>query len=129
MRGSEASPSSPSSPSLSGCPVVGDAPDAPYPAAHPMASDVAASGCPVIGSDTSEKNLMPKVANNAPLFPEQTKALDVHRQVSSIPTGSTEAEDRWIYPSPQMFYNAMKRKGWTPAEEVGVVFSSVPSPT
>lgn len=23
----------------------------------------------------------------------------------------------WVYPSEQMFYNAMKRKGWTPAED------------
>jgi hypothetical protein len=23
----------------------------------------------------------------------------------------------WVYPSEQMFYNAMKRKGWSPAED------------
>lgn len=23
----------------------------------------------------------------------------------------------WVYPSEQMFYNAMKRKGWTPSED------------
>jgi cytochrome c heme-lyase len=24
---------------------------------------------------------------------------------------------KWEYPSPQMFYNAMKRKGWEPQED------------
>jgi len=23
----------------------------------------------------------------------------------------------WVYPSEQMFYNAMRRKGWTPSED------------
>ena len=23
----------------------------------------------------------------------------------------------WVYPSEQMFYNAMKRKGWSPSED------------
>jgi cytochrome c heme-lyase len=28
-----------------------------------------------------------------------------------------EEEERWVYPSPQMFYNAMKRKGYSPSEQ------------
>ncbi|KAI8320740.1 cytochrome c and c1 heme-lyase [Martensiomyces pterosporus] len=32
--------------------------------------------------------------------------------------GSSKAhKDRWIYPSEQMFFNAMKRKNWNPREE------------
>jgi hypothetical protein len=31
-------------------------------------------------------------------------------------------ENKWEYPSPQMFFNAMKRKGWEPKEEdMGVI--------
>jgi cytochrome c heme-lyase len=78
------------------------------------------SGCPVIGADRyDERNLMPAPqGNNAPVFPDQKKPLNVDRQVSSIPTAETsEKEGNWVYPSEQMFYNAMKRKGWTPSEE------------
>lgn len=32
-------------------------------------------------------------------------------QVSNIPKAGTEDEN-WVYPSPQMFWNAMLRKGW-----------------
>nr|XP_053656707.1 holocytochrome c-type synthase-like [Cherax quadricarinatus] len=32
-------------------------------------------------------------------------------QVSSIPKSGSENEN-WVYPSPQMFWNAMLRKGW-----------------
>jgi len=34
---------------------------------------------------------------------------------SNIPRGNTE--DHWHYPSPQKFYNAMKKKGWDPKVE------------
>lgn len=67
---------------------------------------------------------------NAPL-PGQTKPLSTWRQQSSIPTQSSTPESesssvsntppgtepRWVYPSEQMFYNAMKRKGWSPTED------------
>lgn len=80
----------------------------------------AASGCPVIGTGQglNEKNMMPVAAadNNKPVFDEQTKPLDPTRAVSSIPTGEASGEN-WVYPSPQMFYNAMRRKNWQPAEE------------
>lgn len=32
-------------------------------------------------------------------------------QVSSIPKAGSD-EENWVYPSPQMFWNAMLRKGW-----------------
>jgi hypothetical protein len=61
--------------------------------------------------------MMP-VDNNKPMFGEQAKPLDATRAVSSIPTGSDDASaEKWVYPSPQMFYNAMRRKNWQPAEE------------
>jgi len=90
----------------------------PTPAFHPPAA-ASSGGCPVIGATTglNEKNMMP-VDNNKPMFGEQTKPLDATRAVSSIPTGSDDASaEKWVYPSPQMFYNAMRRKNWQPAEE------------
>lgn len=51
-------------------------------------------------------------ANQQP-SPDQPFPLPTQRQVSSIPRampdGSTEF---WVYPSQQMFWNAMLRKGW-----------------
>lgn len=61
--------------------------------------------------------------------PDQTIPLSTHRTMSSIPKGSTTPNDasssssttpihqpqnntKWVYPSEQQFYNAMKRKGW-----------------
>ena len=48
-------------------------------------------------------------ANQLPA-PDQPFALPVNRQKSSIPRSGTE--DNWHYPSQQMFYNALRRKGW-----------------
>ena len=93
-------------------------PSTPTPAAfHPPAA-ASSGGCPVIGATgLNEKNMMP-VDNNKPMFGEQAKPLDATRAVSSIPTGSDDASaEKWVYPSPQMFYNAMRRKNWQPAEE------------
>ena len=53
---------------------------------------------------------MPKGSNEP--IPDQPFVLSKKRQVSSIPKGSTEA-DKWVYPSEQMFFNAMIRKGWS----------------
>ena len=53
---------------------------------------------------------MPKGSNEP--MPDQPFDLSKKRQVSSIPRGGTEA-DKWVYPSEQMFFNAMIRKGWS----------------
>lgn len=55
------------------------------------------------------KNQMPSSANQQP-SPEQEKALSTHRQPSSIKKAGAEGESTWIYPSPQMFWNALARK-------------------
>ncbi|XP_063378957.1 holocytochrome c-type synthase [Cydia fagiglandana] len=73
------------------------------------------SDCPVqhgkATNDINPYNMMPP-ANQQPA-PDQPFPLPVQRQVSSIPRampdGSTEF---WVYPSQQMFWNAMLRKGW-----------------
>lgn len=54
-------------------------------------------------------NLMPSTPNQLP-SPGQQKPLSTDRAASTIPK-SGDDESTWIYPSPQMFYNALKRKG------------------
>ena len=55
-------------------------------------------------------------------YPGQQYALDTKRQTSSIPKGEIspqhqpENEEKWVYPSEQQYFNAMKRKGYEPAE-------------
>ncbi|RIB30441.1 cytochrome c/c1 heme-lyase [Gigaspora rosea] len=52
---------------------------------------------------------------------DQRIPLDTTRQVSSIPRAFSDRDkniiEKWIYPSEQMFFNAMKRKDWDPQEE------------
>ena len=57
--------------------------------------------------DIDPKNMMPP-ANQQP-SPDQPFPLPTERQKSSIPNPNTG--DNWVYPSQQMFWNAMKRKG------------------
>ena len=54
-------------------------------------------------------NQMPLEARQAP-HPEQPFELSKERQVSSIP--KADGTGNWEYPSEQMFWNAMIRKGW-----------------
>jgi hypothetical protein len=51
------------------------------------------------------RNNMPLAANQAP-FPGQKALLSTERIQSNIPKGGTKST--WVYPSPQMFYNALK---------------------
>lgn len=53
-------------------------------------------------------NNMPLEPNQQPC-PGQRKLLSTDRQASNIPKGGTEST--WTYPSPQMFFNALRRKG------------------
>ncbi|EGG19920.1 cytochrome c heme-lyase [Cavenderia fasciculata] len=78
-----------------------------------------AGGCPVAHEPTTAtpKDINP---NNNMYRPnqkphvDQTLPLDTSRVKSSIPR--TE-QDQWEYPSPQMFFNAMKRKQYQPSEK------------
>lgn len=49
-------------------------------------------------------------ANQQPA-PDQPFPLPTDRQISSIPKATGDGEF-WVYPSQQMFWNAMLRKGW-----------------
>lgn len=50
-------------------------------------------------------------ANQKPA-PDQPFPLPTNRQISSIPKAGEREGEFWVYPSQQMFWNAMLRKGW-----------------
>jgi|EP00945_MAST-04E_sp_MAST-4E-sp1_P007481 cytochrome c heme-lyase len=73
------------------------------------------------------RNMMPTSGTNErKLHSKQTIPLSTGRRRSTIPKGSftpthqeqdkgvKSDEMNWVYPSEQMFYNAMERKGWDP---------------
>ncbi|XP_060949532.1 holocytochrome c-type synthase [Limanda limanda] len=59
-------------------------------------------------SDIDPANMMPP-PNQTPA-PDQPFDLSISREESNIPRHG--AEKNWVYPSAQMFWNAMLRKGW-----------------
>ena len=79
---------------------------------HAAETQAPGGDCPVQSSSGSDgldpRNMMPP-ANQLPA-PNQPFPLPTERQKSSIPRSGTE--DNWVYPSQQMFYNALLRKGW-----------------
>lgn len=66
--------------------------------------------CPVKNSDIDPLNMMPP-PNQRPA-PDQPFPLSTTRQESSIPKADGKEGEKWVYPSQQMFWNAMLRKGW-----------------
>lgn len=93
-----------------------EAPPEPKPS-NPVIVDVAQSECPsTVGanpipqdnSDINPLNMMPP-PNQRP-SPDQPFELPIERQKSTIPKSGTG--ETWVYPSQQMFWNAMLRKGW-----------------
>nr|DBA44790.1 TPA_exp: holocytochrome c synthase [Pseudolycopodiella caroliniana] len=61
-----------------------------------------------VAEEINPANRMPKHANQQPA-PCQKESLSTRRQTSTIPKGGTE--ENWLYPSPQMFFNSLVRKG------------------
>ena len=59
------------------------------------------------GGEVDPRNMMPP-PNQRPA-PNQPFPLPIERQKSTIPKAGTE--DTWVYPSQQMFFNALLRKG------------------
>ena len=98
-------------PAASGCPVMhGDA------AAKPCGSAAASSGCPVLAGDAAATAGKP-IFNPLNRMPEtaqqhrgvgQTADLSKERVTSTIPDGK---DGKWVYPSAQMFYNSLVKKG------------------
>ncbi len=72
------------------------------------ASSKAASDCPI-----NPDNLMPLEPRQQP-SEGQPFDLSKNRQTSTIPKADPKDENDkyWVYPSEQMFWNAMIRKGW-----------------
>lgn len=71
------------------------------------------SGCPMHEGNKEvidPTNMMPP-PNQRPSA-GQPFDLSTNRQVSNIPRGGKEEAEKWVYPSEQMFWNAMLRKGW-----------------
>jgi cytochrome c heme-lyase len=61
---------------------------------------------------------------------KQTTKLETVRAVSSIPKGDFSPAhqpanaERWVYPSEQQYYNAMRKKGYNPQEgDVSVILA------
>lgn len=85
----------------------------------PMHKKNTESECPMQKNRTSSSdkinysNMMPLEARQSP-SPGQPFPLSVDRQRSTIPKAEPKDENDkyWVYPSEQMFWNAMIRKGW-----------------
>ncbi|KAJ3413291.1 holocytochrome c synthase [Chytridiales sp. JEL 0842] len=90
-------------------------------------SDHEGGSCPVPhhgSGDLNPLNMIPKLSEE--MAPGQKIPLSKEREKSTIPKSNVAdpAEETWEYPSPQGFYNALKRKGWeTPEEEVPMMVS------
>lgn len=79
----------------------------------PVSHKKSFSECPIQhNNDINPLNMMPP-ANQKPA-PDQPFGLPTNRQVSTIPKAIIKEGEGpfWVYPSPQMFWNAMLRKGW-----------------
>ncbi|CAI4221484.1 unnamed protein product [Auanema sp. JU1783] len=69
-----------------------------------------AAGCPVGKENLNPLNNELEHPNQKPA-PDQPFPLPTNREKSTIPKASADNET-WTYPSPQMFWNAMLKKGW-----------------
>lgn len=70
-----------------------------------------------MSSDIDPSNMMPP-PNQCPSS-DQPFSLSTERQKSNIPKANSPGET-WVYPSQQMFWNAMLRKGWRWKDEAGI---------
>ncbi|ORY79951.1 cytochrome c/c1 heme-lyase [Protomyces lactucae-debilis] len=115
----------------SSCPVQHTQPSASCPVDNklpaPPSSDEAAS-CPVVkDGQVNPRNFMPEFSQR-PISARQKGALPTQRTISTIPKAAMDndpappvAEGQkdglWVYPSPQQFFNAVLKKGFTDTEE------------
>ena len=54
------------------------------------------------------RNMMPDIANRSRVG--DTMSFSRERETSSIPKTNEAAGTKWIYPSPQQFFNALRRR-------------------
>lgn len=96
------------------------APPSPPPSSCPVPHNQAPTGKSDEASFLSKinpLNYMFRELSQAPA-PNQTHALPVERDPSSIPKGT--GDGNWEYPSPQQMYNALLRKGYTDTDVTAV---------
>ncbi|CAO0797044.1 unnamed protein product [Mucor circinelloides] len=96
-----------------------DGPSCPMPKKAEPKPTTIPPGCPMHkadGDELNKLNMMPNLAQTPQS--DQTIELPTERVISSIPKSKGD-DSKWEYPSPQQFYNALRRKGWeTPEEEI-----------
>lgn len=80
-----------------------------YPSECPMHQKSVPSNLTEKAEQIDPSNMMP-LPNQQP-SQDQPFLLSLEREVSTIPKSGTE-DETWVYPSAQMFWNAMLRKGW-----------------
>lgn len=85
--------------------AVASATDSECPSAD--ATSLYSDGCPVNADNDPLNNMPPPDQQPAP---DQPFPLSIERERSTIPKAGTD--EYWHYPSAQMFWNAMLRKGW-----------------
>jgi len=106
----------------------------------PVKHSSSGGGCPVKHDRVSKKSspfAIPSSLEQAANYtqtpqPDQQHPLSTYRSISTIPRGENteneksssshsspeeEKDNKWIYPSEQQFYNALRRKGWEGVEE------------
>jgi hypothetical protein len=99
--------------------LLGNGPSVLPRTARAMASETeAAHGCPYQGQTSSAEALNPNTnLPNANVLQKSSSEdesvnLAADRTASSIPRSDSQQKSTWLYPSPRMFYNALKRKGY-----------------
>lgn len=103
----KASSAAPAQARTAGCPVPhGDAESASRSSGTSQARGIAYN---VYAQPLDPTNNMPAAPAQA-RAPGQTKDLSTDRVQSSIRKGGTAEGTTWLYPSPQMFWNALVRK-------------------
>lgn len=92
------------------CPMRGGSSPTPrVPTSSAGACPYGGPGGPASSSSKEEldpRNMMPKLPQTPAA--DQTVPLSKQRETSTIPKG--DEEGNWVYPSPQQFYHALKRK-------------------
>ena len=72
--------------------------------------------CPMgYGNNMNPDNMMPDNLAQTQESPDQSRPLSTERVASSIPKSSSG--EKWVYPSPQQFFNALRRKEKSADEE------------
>lgn len=101
------------------CPIGRDIP--PDSAATAVSATAAAQKCPVSSDNqVNPRNFMPTLSQT-PTFSSQKSPLPQTRTTSTIPKSNDDdtitQNPNWEYPSPQQFFNAVMRKGFTDTKE------------